>query len=807
VTALPLVIGLAGGLALGLESGAANAAALGAPGAPPEILFHADLDGRFAAPSCGRTPAPPDYAQLVGGLVAERERAQQKGAPAPVVLLGGNEAAPAPFARALLDGGAAGARVVADLLTRAGYDAVALGHHELALEPTVLDDLLRALAARALPVVASNLRCDARSRSTCGLTRPDVVIQRGAESIGVLATISPDVWAEIAPAARRGLSLDDPAAAVRAGVLRLRARGATRVVLMTQGPRDARAVDSVEALLRQLAGDRDPRGSLPDLVLAGGVADEDAGRALRLLRREGLPPIVGSPPGTRGFARISFPTSPSPNDGTDAPAEGRADFAVDLLSARVGPRDLGTAEALRRPTEAYCARYGGPLLARPLDAALTREAFTKLLLEMMRRRARAEIALVNRGAVRRAPFPMSGRLTEADLEDALAYAAVIGVATVPGATVDGALGPTLANPKAALAGLTRGAGGLEVNGRPLDKARAYRVATIDFVSQGGDGIVSAGVLAWSALPDRPELRPSLEAFLREEASADGAAFDAERGLGPPAADRLLVVGLTDLDLDFADTTIDNPASYGDAQLARAQQTSIAGEAIGTLQLRLPRHEDDTRLDLKYGWARTQAAGANMPLVSAETADLITFTSVYSYRGLRARRVPPRVAVPDPYARAWVESEFTRPDVTPTQPRTYHHLQAQATAGAIFTLTPKLKVRGGGGARRELLASGDDGRWQSVLEAGATLDPTAIATFGALALKLEGMIDYTFVDPTEVRDHELRGTGKLSVPLVPLVFVTIGLDVYAVERERQGWAAAYDTTVGLRIHLDAAHQAL
>jgi hypothetical protein len=164
-------------------------------------------------------------------------------------------------------------------------------------------------------------------------------------------------------------------------------------------------------------------------------------------------------------------------------------------------------------------------------------------------------------------------------------------------------------------------------------------------------------------------------------------------------------------------------------------------------------------------------------------------------------------VPDPYARVWVESEFTRPDVTATQTRDYHHLQAQGTAGAIFTLTPKLQVRGGGGARRELLATGPDGRWQSVLEAGATLAPTALTTFGPFALKVEGTVDYTFVDPAALRDHELRGTGKLSVPLLPLLYVTAGIDVFGVERQRLGWASAYDTTVGLRVHLDAAHQRL
>jgi len=84
---------------------------------------------------------------------------------------------------------------------------------------------------------------------------------------------------------------------------------------------------------------------------------------------------------------------------------------------------------------------------------------------------------------------------------------------------------------------------------------------------------------------------------------------------------------------------------------------------------------------------------------------------------------------------------------------------------------------------------------------------AIATFGALAVKLEGLFDYDFVDPTDTRQHQLRASGKLAVPLLPALFLTVGLEVFAVERQELGWAASYDTTIGLRLHTDVAHQML
>lgn len=116
------------------------------------------------------------------------------------------------------------------------------------------------------------------------------------------------------------------------------------------------------------------------------------------------------------------------------------------------------------------------------------------------------------------------------------------------------------------------------------------------------------------------------------------------------------------------------------------------------------------------------------------------------------------------------------------------------------------MRGGAGVRKELLTSaGDAGRWRPLLEAGAALSPVALATVGALAVKVEGLLDYNFIDPGGMREHQLRGNGKLSLPLLPLLFITAGFDLFAVQRQRQGWGTSYDTTVGLRVHLDAAHQ--
>jgi hypothetical protein len=438
---------------------------------------------------------------------------------------------------------------------------------------------------------------------------------------------------------------------------------------------------------------------------------------------------------------------------------------------------------------------------------LTQDDFVTYVLEVLRRRTGAEIALVNRAFVKEAPFPIIGPLTRGDLERALPYHAVIGSARVTGPLVESLIGGALTNPKLAVLGLAKTGGALKVNGRGLDKARAYRVATIAFVAGGGDGIFPPHALPFNTTAGALELRKEVEAFLRQETAAEDRdpTVDPRTDFGPPPGERALWVALADLGLDLSDTAISNAPGYGNAQLTRSEQTLLKGQATLILQLRAPRHEVDGRFDVQYGWSETKPQG--MPKVFGETVDLITAIANYTFRGLRDWRRVPRPLVPDPYARVWLESEVTRPDVTPTQPRSYHHLQLTNTVGAQLTLNPRLRLRGGGGVQTELLAAGPAGDWRALIEAGGTLDPTALATVGPLAIKLEGMVEYNYIDPAASRQHQLRGNAKLSVPLLPALFLTVGVEVFAIAREGLGWAASYDTTIGLRLHGDLAHQRL
>jgi hypothetical protein len=639
-------------------------------------------------------------------------------------------------------------------------------------------------------VLASNLTCDEPRRGLCSALRPELVIEGGGDRTAVLALLSPSLLPGVPPGAREGLGLEPMHDAAVRLISRARAHGATRVVLMVDVPRSWDGAQEVAALQQRFA-----RGPAPDVILTSGLAGRGPLGTIRLLEQDGAPPVIGSTAASAGIARVRLPASGKPQ--------------VEVVRSGA-ERDPATAALLAPLAAEYCRRHDVVVGAGPVRGELTREKWLGYLLAVMRRHAHAEVALLNRDFVKSEPFPFRGRLTRIDLLRAMPYEGVVGTARVPGARLAALLSPAMGDPRLVTLGVDGGRAGkpLAINGRPLDPTRSYRVATIAFVAAGGDELLSAGALPFRPLPGAPDLRRLVEQFLETGTATDDGdpAIDPRTDFGRAAAEKTLVVAMGDLAVDLSQTSISRQPDQQAPQLTRAEQRSIKGELTAVGQLRSRLHEGDARLKLVYGHARNQPA--DEPRVSAETADLLTFSALYDFRGLRNLELPvPRVAVPDPYARLLVESELTRPAVSATQTRDYHHAELTATTGALFTVTPKLRLRAGVGVRKQLVAPAPAGRARALVEAGGTLDPIPLFTFGGVAARFEAVFDYVFADPFAAREHQLKANGRVAVPILPLLFVTAGLDLFAVQQGGGGWGAAYDTSIGLRLHLDAARQSL
>lgn len=391
-----------------------------------------------------------------------------------------------------------------------GIQAFALGNHEFDKGPEVL---ARYIAAVNLPVLCANLDATAEP-ALAGRLVPTVSFRNGAARVVVVGLVTPETPVISSPGPN--LRFTDPAEATARAVWEARREGPATVVLLSHlglgaDRRLAAEVPGVDVIL----------GGHSHTLVAPPVTVDGPDR-----------PVLIAQAGAHGrwLGRLDL----------DLGAEGR------ISASRQVMRELDAGIAEDPAVAQIVAQLAAPLEAvrrqvvGRLPAALTNQgcatgpcALGALVAEAMRRAAGAEIGWQNGGGLR-AGLP-AGEVTMGDLLSTLPFGNTVARVTLRGEALRAALenglsrlpGPSGRFPQ--LAGLrytadaTRAPGerviAMEVeeapgDWRPLDPARAYRVATNNFLRRGGDGYAPFAEQALEASDDGPLLEDAVRALLR-----------------------------------------------------------------------------------------------------------------------------------------------------------------------------------------------------------------------------------------------------------------------------------------------------
>ncbi len=729
------------------------------------VLASAGIAGRFGEPICEGAHAMDAHAgaQFAGPLL---ERAALSDAP--LVVDTGGLLAPHGVARFA-------ARDLPDAVVRLaqslGYDALALGEDDLSAPRMRTLEVARRLRDLRIPYIASNLRCEEAAQALCDavVDADDApwIVETGTERAAVLSLLGPDVLARIAPDRAAGLRISEIEVALAASVRSAHALGATLVVAVIDST-------SAEAFAMARAMPADAR---PDLLLLAHEGDD-----MLFARPASVRPALAAPP-PGGGVEVRVGRSEAMRDGFEM-------LAVPLDHA---PEPAAPVQAfVDEVGAAYCAAYGRALPGGHLERPLDTQEVTLLAAEIVREFAGADAAFLNVGAVDASFHPSrASQLTASDLYIAIEYDEPIVIADVPASWLDEALTQALAHDVVA-PGLDREGEALRVRGRPPVDEVTYRVATIRFLSEQGDG----------ALPELPEgitwrtLEHTEAGEVRYHSLRDVvlAALEPADTRDPRDArsapnDALEWVLRGAIDGDFSGSSVSNEAAYDAAALAI--DTTIAMGAEGTLNLdaTAPDYTWETSLFASY---RTQWAPSLEPETAGafiEANDRVQLRSMASYRGLRAS--PSDVWVPDAYIEAFVESEFTRP-----QARDWHWLLMRPTLGARFPLTTEFEVKLQLGLQAQALQPGAEAE----IGAGASvlLRPWSILEADGRSLTLEGNADFFCVDLFDQNRWQLRSQLDLALDLVGPLALTFGATLYAQQDGNQATALAFSATAGFRL---------
>lgn len=758
------------------------------------LIFAADLDGHFTPRRCAGPDMPggPGLPALAGAIRLSQDPTYGGAA---LVIGGPALLGPGDVARFLL-GSPSGGRHAARLLRKAGIEVLVPGVQEFAAPAAGLLAFADELANSGPAPLLSNVTCPARS-VLCRYVVPQLVLSRHGVRVGLLGLVSADLGRRVAPGNLHGAEISPPAQVV-AAAQRLRAQADVLVLIGDLGNSQHLGLQQAIELARAL----DAAGAHADVVLLGRLDDPHGGVTQLSLSSGTL--LVGAPAAGAGVTVVTV-TLPDREDRGDGGGRGRAGGAVQIAARRVlsGAPDVALGREVERVHEQACQRWGRPVTGPLPPGGLGRAVFARVVLDALRELARAEVAVLNSGAIAARGLPVLSP-SAAAIGSALPFPARVVRAAVTGKVLADALLPHLQaapeNDRLLHAGLSLKGGALQVNGRPVDPAATYTVATIDFVAAGGDGLVPAGALS-GGVTVVPDLRLAVLEHLRR------------RGLQALApltlAARPLWSASWDVGLDLQSTSINNPGGvYDRPQLGRSPALSFRADTTLRLQMDQPMHLLQGSLRMQYGQSRTApaasggSAAAGPPAQWQETVDLINFLSLYTYRGL-TRSVP---WAPTPYASLGLESEFNAP-----AGRGYLHLELSPVGGLRMAITPKLSLQLGLGVRRELLArtylASESGpaRARFLLTTTLELQKTALVPRLGTALLGELLLTYAFTDPDRLRTHELRTTGKLYVALGRPLYLTAGVDLYLYGDRGRDPGVALDVTAGIKVLLDRRQQ--
>ena len=389
-----------------------------------------------------------------------------------VVAHAGDMLSPSPMSTVLR-----GAQMIA-VLNAVGLDGATFGNHEFDFGPRVLRERM---SESRFTWLSANVLERGGVRPFGGAAR-EQMLERGGRRIGLFGLTTADTASTSAGGA--DVDFTDPETAGRAVAADLRGRGAQLVVGVThQHMRADRALAT--------AADVD--------VILGGHEHEP------LVAEEGKALITKAGSDARYLVEVDVWLR---SDG----ALVERSWTFHEISARL-PEDPEVAAVVRD----YETRLGRELATEigrtivPLEArrAPLRTGETNLgdfIADAMRARLDADVALINGGGVRTDRIIPAGTLTRREVLGLLPFTNVVVKLAVSGARLREALEQGLSRLEREGGGFLHVSGlrlaydprlpagrrvlGVEVGGAPLDPAKTYTAAVVDWIARGGDGVTA-----------------------------------------------------------------------------------------------------------------------------------------------------------------------------------------------------------------------------------------------------------------------------------------------------------------------------
>lgn len=723
------------------------------------------LDGRFADPNCRQnTRDSVPFARLAGDLA--RARAEAGGDDALPLLAIGDIVGTGALGRHLLSEAGPQPRGLAKAIAALKPALIGIGDGEFEVPPEALGRYLEALRTEGLRVGAVNLACGATRAQVCqgGAANSRRILQVSGVKVGVFTLQYADLEQRVDPAHLAGLSFAGPGAAVDRAIADLRKDGAELLVAVVHrgghGAPEAEVLQVADVL----------RGDVHLIITDAVTQESNTPWQARVGSGAEATAVVALPGSERSWTSLEVTLAPGPTVRD-------VQIAVHLPDAAT-PVDAGANQWLTQARSAYCARWSRPVGALRLDTPLDLEAFAAMVLQIMRGRADAEVAVINRGAFEaRQAFPLRGSVTRDDLHRIFRFRNSLVRFNVSGEVlqswIEGDPGIEGGKRDLLFAGVEVQGDEVRVNGRALIPSHRYAVASIDYLARGGDGTLP-GVDAFEPVGAQGErlVRDHVQAWL--EARGDSP-LKTREGLFRDLWRLPLWLASLDLRADVASSSADNRPGYHDARLTGLDALTLSVHADARLRMNTRDHGWRNRLLVNYARTTTPDLSSEPPVDLALVLwDRVSMESAWAFRWLRDTALDRSWWAPLPRLDARLRSQISVPEE-----QRGRLADLDLLAGLAWELGGHVELHVGAGLNRELLRVDPQPYFRPLLAVGATLDEFAVLTLGDSDLNVGLELDYRLKGPGDDHREEFHLNGRASFSLVGPLSLYAAADLFAL----------------------------
>ena len=781
------------------------------------VLFTSDIYGRYAWPGCGKRPAGrADLSHLVTAVQLKRKELSRRKLGEPLVLAGGSMVRPDIMGSHIWGAGHAWAPMAVKLFQKVGFHAVSVGPYDFGTKPEVLRRYMSAMRAAKLPLLAANVLCKDKKDFRCqylgAAGRRYLLLSRGGLRVGIFSVIRKDMTTRIIGAAKGSMEVEDPVEATTRMVKLLRTQEkADVVVVLANLAIEGDAPQAVVDYVRKLGE------NTPDLVVADTMFDPSSSNFIHRIQRSKGPPIVGTGRFGQhlGEAVIHYRRA----GGKVAVARVEVEM-MDVTRVRPDPRAAPLASDMLRE---LCRVTNQPLGKATAQKPLGLDDFHIYLMEIMRNRLNAEVAVLNDSSIADTSFPMNGTITREKILRAIRTTSRLGSFRMDGATLIKKLAlPYVVQKKPGLRvlGITKKGKKYYINNRLINNGHHYKVATTAFVAGGGDGLMSLWTEKFA--DSGFSMRRTVMDFFQDGGPArhDG---DHSVDLATDFADpwqKWLLFSDANAGIYLSNVSVSNGgknAPYNKPLITRSDQTTLKVSADLAVGASNRDHAVEADLNLAYGHTWTDEE-------SLEAEDQIRLEFLYRLTLLRNNQVPARWYMPVPYVEATLNSEFvadstycpasTGSSCTDDEKETYHILDVRGIIGVGILPHPALFIKAGFAGTGELLTPEEALKEQQ-------LDAARVGTYIGYKLRrqklnssirnpilLESRLDFFMTDFSASFQRELTWETKLFFNFLPMFYVSASYRMYYFAASRDNTtesSLAHDLSIGFEILTDYRYQ--